>query len=742
MKTKLLTLFCCFLSATTLFAADVLVGELYYNLNKTDYTAEVTYSNPLSHIGVFDIDKINTYQDIQTADIPSSITVDDKTYSVTSIGVWAFYNCKSLTTVTIPNSVTSIGNNAFSYCPNLTSATIGNSVTSIGEYAFCACSLTSVTIPNSVTSIGNGAFSGCSGLTSVAISNSMTSIGEQAFFGCSSLTSVTIPNSVTTIGEKAFCDCSSLTSIEIPNSVTTIGQYAFYNCSSMTSVTIGKSVTSIEYNAFPTNVVKEILFTGTMAEWCTKSFNPSSISSSYTLYIDGKAVTNAVIPNSVTSIGNYAFSNCLSLTSVTIPNNVTTIGNDVFSGCSGLNSVTISSGITNIEEFNFNKLSITEIHFIGTLEEWLDKSWNPYPIIVNWDHSYNLYIGNELLTSLTIPNGRTTISDYAFWGCKSLTSVTIPNSLKSIERMAFHDWEKYGLESSNNINEIHFIGTLEDWCNKEWDPSLVAYDYDLYINDKLATDIVIPANVTFVKGYAFKTCKSLTSVTLGESMKLLEYGAFYGCNNLKTFKCFSSRPPTVQEGALYEIPYSAIVYVPKDYLEAYKMHDVWGLYDVRPMGAVTIETNEVTVTPTETTADVAWPVVTNAATYELVIKDKSGNIICTLVFNAQGQLTSIAFNAPDRDRSDMPEQAQAAGFSFTVTGLEQGTTYNYTLTAKNSGGNAIDTRTGSFTTDGATALENVSGTIGTSVRKVMENGVMYLLLPDGTHYDAHGIRVK
>ena len=183
--------------------------------------------------------------------IPSSVSYEGKTYSVTSIGGLAFQGCSSLTSVEIPNSVTSIGGSAFMNCSSLTSVVIPNSVTSIEWFAFVGCSsLTSVEIPNSVTSIGANAFCNCSSLTSVVIPNSVTSIVEGTFSGCSSLTSVEIPNSVTSIGGYTFQDCSSLTSVEIPNSVTSIGDNAFEYCSSLTSVEIPNSVTSIGSLAF------------------------------------------------------------------------------------------------------------------------------------------------------------------------------------------------------------------------------------------------------------------------------------------------------------------------------------------------------------------------------------------------------------------------------------------------------------------------------------------------------------
>ena len=299
----------------------------------------------------------------------TSVTIPN---SVTSIGVLAFMDCSGLTSVTIPNSVTSIGFRAFSGCSGLTSVTIPNSVTSIGVLAFMDCNgLTSVTIPNSVTSIGERAFYGtawynnqpdglvyagkvaykykgtmpnntsiiindgtlgiavcafesCSGLTSVTIPNSVTSIGERAFSGCSGLTLVTIGNSVTSIGNSAFRDCSGLTSVTIPNSVTSIGDYAFDNCSGLTSVTIGNSITSIGVDAFSgtawyNNQPNGLVYAGKVA-YKYKGTMPEN--------------TSIAIKDGTLVIASSAFENCNGLTSVTIPNSVTEIGNWAFSGCS------------------------------------------------------------------------------------------------------------------------------------------------------------------------------------------------------------------------------------------------------------------------------------------------------------------------------------------------------------------------------------------------------------------------
>ena len=365
-----------------------------------------------------------------TLEIPAEI--DGK--AVTSIGGFAFYNCTSLTSITIPDSVTSIGDEAFEGCESLTSVTIGNSVTSIGEGAFYHCtSLTSVTIPDSVTSIGDYAFSDCTSLTSInvdennenycdingilfnkdkteliqypigktdisyTIPDSVTSIGWDAFYGCESLTSITIPNSVTSIGGSAFSWCTSLTSITIGNSVTSIGSYAFYNCESLTSVTIG---------------------------------------------------------NSVTSIGGFAFYNCASLTSATIGNSVTSIGRNAFDYCISLTSI-------NVDENNENYCDINGILFNKDKTELIQypigKTDISYTIpdsvtSIGWDAFYNC----ESLTSITIPDSVTSIGSYAFKDCTSLTSVTIPDSVTSIGGYAFgyiwdDDFEEYVVKDGFTI---------------------------------------------------------------------------------------------------------------------------------------------------------------------------------------------------------------------------------------------------------------------------------------------------
>lgn len=226
-------------------------ATIYYNYINDETELEVTYYD--NHYSSWD----NYYTErsaltyVGDLVIPEEVTYYNTTRKVTCIGQWAFCNCKSLTSVTIPNGVKYIYGSAFYYCTTLTSVTIPNSVEHIGTGAFRACqALTSLTIPDGVKIIGEGAFKGCSSLASVTIPSSVKTIYNEAFSGCSSLTSLEIPNSVGYICESAFQYCSSLTSLEIPNSVGYIEYAAFSFCRSLTSLTIPSSVKDIGSYAF------------------------------------------------------------------------------------------------------------------------------------------------------------------------------------------------------------------------------------------------------------------------------------------------------------------------------------------------------------------------------------------------------------------------------------------------------------------------------------------------------------
>ena len=223
-----------------------------------------------------------------------------------------------------------------SYSPferKLTSVTIGSCVTKINNYLFHFCNFSSIEIPNSVTTIGELAFFNCTGLTSIEIPNSVTSIGAHAFSGCTGLTSITIPNSVTSIGDYAFSDCTGLTSIEISNSVTTIGEDAFKGCTGLKEVHISD-----------------------LTNWCNINFKYEKSNPLYyaeNLYLNGKIVTDLIIPSDVTVIKSNAFCNCSNLSSITIHNSVTSIGSS-FEGCTGLKCIyLLGETPPSINSYNF-----------------------------------------------------------------------------------------------------------------------------------------------------------------------------------------------------------------------------------------------------------------------------------------------------------------------------------------------------------------------------------------------------
>ena len=249
--------------------------------------------------------------------------------------------------------------------PRFKKLILSSDITRIGTFAFVNGSkLTgSLTIPENVTSIGKRAFSGCSNLVSVTLSTSMIRIEESVFSGCSSLANVTIPDSVTSIGRGAFSDCSRLTNITIPDSVTSIETNAFSRCNSLTSVTIPSSVTSIVH-AFSGKNLTSIIVSPNNSVYDSRNNCNAIIETKSNVLING--CKDTAIPNSVTSLGMFAFAGCSGLTSITIPDGVTSIGLGAFQDCDSLMSVTIPASVTKLNNMVFTGSNcLTRVAFLG-----------------------------------------------------------------------------------------------------------------------------------------------------------------------------------------------------------------------------------------------------------------------------------------------------------------------------------------------------------------------------------------
>jgi hypothetical protein len=255
--------------------------------------------------------------------------------------------------------------------------------------------------------------------------------------------------------------------------------------------------------------------------------------------------------------------------------------------------------------------------------------------------------------------------------------------------------------------------------------SVTSIGNDAFYKCTSLTSVTIGNSVTSIGDYAFAFCTSLTSVTIPNSVTSIGVEAFWGCSCLTSVTCFATTPPQLNSYVFGGVDKSIPLYVPAGSVSAYKSAKGWKDFtNILPIGAQPADVTTTTVTPSETTADIAWPQVTGAATYTIEIK-KNGELICTLTFNAQGQLISIALAAPSRNNA--PQQAQAAGFSFTVTSLDSGTTYSYTMTAKDNNGNVLKTESGTFTTNGEPqGIEDVQSVQAQST-KILRNGQIYIL---------------
>ena len=517
--------------------------------------------------------------------------------SMKTIGDCAFSGCSDLESLSFPEALETIGNYAFGYCTNLETITFGKSIKTVGTRAFEDCTkiskveigdlanwcnivfdpqndranypvesqtsnplsiarkiylngkqLQSLKIPSGVKSIGVMAFAGCCKFIDLEIPNTLESIGELAFYGCSDMETIKFGSAIESIGTKAFQKCIGLTTVSLPNTITSIGSEAFRGCTNITTFKLPNQITEISPGLFYD---------------CTK-------------------LASVIIPETVTRIGSSSFRNCSGLTRIDIPTSVQYIGTEAFYGCNGLTGVYIKDmeawcGI----QYGNNQDSPNY--------EPEDKRSNP----LIWAH--NLYLNNELVTNLVVPEGVKAIGRFAFWGAECLESVQLPNGLEKIGRKAF--CRCYNLSSINIPSSVISIEDAFEWAHyyrtdnfklylddlgpwlannlgrgiENLGRGIVGAGVELYVKNERIYNLVIPKAITTLNECDF-AWMILNSVTFHSDLESINGIPFHYTN----VKFIYSKAKFAPEGTMYNLRYSSstlpliAIYVPKGRSSNYK----------------------------------------------------------------------------------------------------------------------------------------------------------------------------
>ena len=399
-----------------------------------------------------------------------------------SIGSFAFSTSFELASVVLPEGVTEIGDGAFLYCANLSSVVLPSTLTSLGSSAFNSCSNLSgtVVIPDGVTEIKDDTFTLCGKLTGVVLPERLTAVGDRAFYDCALLSDINLPESLTSIGAEAFYGCTGITSINISDNVTTIGEGAFYGCTGLTSVTVGDSV-------------KEL--------------------------------------------SGSLFYGCSNIESVTVSAGVGKICDWAFYGCKKLKDVVIEDGTAPIElGYNVGDRYTDPQYalFYGCPVEtfYMGRDINyeepKFPGAERGDEYICPFDGNTTLRMVTVGDNVKAIPEKLFENCATLESVTVGSGVATIGGKAF--------DGCTALKAVR-ISDVGAWCGIDF-AELVSnplyYAHNLYLADKLLTNLDIPSGTVAVKDYAFAGGACLNAVSVPSSVMSLGYQSFKECANISS----------------------------------------------------------------------------------------------------------------------------------------------------------------------------------------------------------------
>ncbi|MBR3905117.1 MAG: leucine-rich repeat domain-containing protein, partial [Clostridia bacterium] len=321
-------------SAAELTVPDVLDGYSVSSIGDSAFyscksLATITLSDSVTEMGINPFAYCEQLTNIQVSpDHPVFATIDGVLFNKTEKKLVCYPYGFTATEYQVPKGIRSIGDAAFFECRSLTAITLPEGITSIGDFAFYGCdSLAGITMPEGITSIGDAAFAGCDSLTGIMLPEGLTSIGDFAFIGCSSLTAITLPEGLTSIGDEAFAGCNSLTAITLPDSITEMGINPFAYCEQLTNIQVSPNPP-----VFAT--IEGVLFNKTEKK--------------LVCYPGGFTATEYQVPKGIRSIGDYAFYTCMSLTAITLPEGVTNIGDEAFYYCKSLTAITLPESMESI----------------------------------------------------------------------------------------------------------------------------------------------------------------------------------------------------------------------------------------------------------------------------------------------------------------------------------------------------------------------------------------------------------